>query len=266
LPGACRSLRFGPRRRLVNLCHFNSRLSTWRKQAANKHGQRVNQRIPSPRDALQHIQYDADYLLASRVMRYPPDLQSAFDKHAAHLEKCFEALAKLRDRAHGAGFTELENLVNVAQFALILQYDLRIHGSDCEATRQNWRRNLYARQIATTIFESIEDLNSLCGKALKEYLPKLAPRETLVSLRSTLKGLSSFRKQHSLKLKEIRNIASAHREHDASKQISTMEAMDMETILNLNAEYILWLNELLEMIDETAVHSYRELQKRSKGG
>ena len=59
-------------------------------------------------------------------MHYPPDLQSAFDKHAAHLGKCFEALVKYRDRAHGAGFTELEELVNVAQFALILLYDLRI--------------------------------------------------------------------------------------------------------------------------------------------
>lgn len=198
-------------------------------------------------------------------MQYSSELQSAFDQHAEHLERCFRALVEYRRRCQEAQFAELENLANLAQFVLILQYDLRIHGSDFEATNRRWRRNLYARQIATTLFESIEDLTKLCGRALTGELVDFAPQDTLEKLQSTLRGLRSFRRSHSTTLKEIREVISAHRDHNAQTQITTMKNIDIDRILDLNADYILWLNDLLSIIDDTIVHSFADLEARSNG-
>lgn len=161
-----------------------------------------------------------------------------------------------RQRCQDAHCDELEKLANLAQFVLILHYDLRIHGSDCEASQNEWRRKLYGRQIATTIFESIEDLTSLCGRILKDSLKLVAPSETLESLRITLRDLKKFRTTYSTQLKEIRNNISAHRDHDALIQISTMNTMDISMILDLNENYILWLNELMSILDQTIVASF----------
>ena len=146
----------------------------------------------------------------------------------------------LRDEARKNGLTELLQMVNTGDFISMCCADLDILIEHLCSRPSQRRASLYARVAYLIIAELLDDVPFLTGKAFQNIVGALMGEEGLREFRSITKELSRIRKTHEADVREIRNIAIAHRDHDVEAQLAIMEALDFGGVIALATELVRW--------------------------
>jgi hypothetical protein len=157
----------------------------------------------------------------------------------------FARLTTERAKFRDAGMQMEEELLNILQFSVLFNHDLRILIADIESDNESSRGRLYARFLVLIMYEAAEDLQALLGGKLRGILDTWSAPDELLSDRKTLhKRLGQFRADNDLKFGEMRNKLAAHRDHDASEQLMVLDSLDVAAVTQEGYRFITWLTDL----------------------
>jgi len=102
-----------------------------------------------------------------------------------------------------------------------------------------------------TLVECVEDTTQLLGKEFRQNLDKaITKNDYKQKLNPIVKALTEFKKKHERDLRDIRNIAAAHRDQDAARQLSTINKIDPKALQNLSLEFVELLLPFTTMMTE----------------
>ena len=118
---------------------------------------------------------------------------------------------------------ELILIADAQLFLLLQQYDIGLMLSHFNIAETEMQKIYSARLFALTVYEFNQTVPVLLGKKFRDKLEKYA-NISLTELDGITSRISDLKKNNK-HLKEIRNVAIAHREHNAIKQIELMERM-----------------------------------------
>lgn len=148
------------------------------------------------------------------------EFEKGFEKNFLTQEGTLQLLSLGVQVAADLKFESSRVIWNTACFVNVLSYDLKIIIRSMIYAQREWEKRVFARQAALLVYEAVNDLFDLLGKDLKEAVQKLSDsyffEDQLKKIRS---DLNSFKQSHFTALKEIRNVAAAHRDQDALKLV-----------------------------------------------
>jgi hypothetical protein len=176
-----------------------------------------------------------------------------------------ESISATRQKAEKIQFEHVVRLCNASQFCLICELDLSILIFDLSMADTQWRKKLYARLLAMTLVECVEDITQLFGKEFRQSLDKaITKNDYKLKLNPIVKALIEFKKKHERDLRDIRNIAAAHRDKNAAHQLSTINKIDPKTLQNLSLEFVELLLPFTTMMTEIMNDMSAEWSRVSK--
>ena len=158
------------------------------------------------------------------------------------------------------------DLSNLIQYILIIEVDLWCLLEDMVVTRSRWKKRLYARLIAITMFECFDDLNYLLGKPLRDQLMKAHLSHFETNRQKIHSQFSALNKKYKAPLKIIRNCSIGHREHSVEKQLEAIASFKPVQMYKIAYKYIILnrkaLSLLLLPIEEEMEQRYVELSNK----
>ena len=135
------------------------------------------------------------------------------------------------------GTAEALHLYEVSKFFIVYVADLTVLTRDMACHPDWWASRLYARLLAMTMLEFVEDVPQVLGKRFRESLKAVAPADVHSKRVSGItKQLSDFRKKHETLLRQIRRISAAHRDHDANLLLSVIEEININSLVKMATE------------------------------
>lgn len=176
--------------------------------------------------------------------------------------------AEARKAAEIIGIPFAVELSNLCQYIYLVSCDLDCLFEEMAVARSRWKKKLYARLVAMTIFECTNDFVFLLGKPFKEKLMKIRLANLDANRKSVHKEIVEFNKTHNVFLKRIRNSVIGHRDHNAEMQIDLIKSLKTDKLYRIGIRYFAWelklwtllisplLNELLARL--------ARLQKKAK--
>ncbi len=180
------------------------------------------------------------------------EFEKSFEKNFFTQEGTLQLLSLGVRAATDLKFESSRVIWNTACFVNVLSYDLKIIIRSMIYAQREWEKRVFARQAAVLVYESLNDLFDLLGKGLKEAVKKLADCQAFEDqLKLIRSDLNSFKQSHFNALKEIRNVAAAHRDQDALKLVQTIydiSWMDSFSIFSSFDRIIIRLGGILEVL------------------
>jgi hypothetical protein len=171
--------------------------------------------------------------------------QNQLDNERA-LTEALLATLPLRAKLEALGRVDDLAVLSVTQYAILFNFDLSCLMSDIAPARGNWRSKLFARTLATALFECVEDVPQLLGKQFRTIVsgrsaldPKL-----LGDLETLMKDFRSLKTRCQHHFAVVRHGTGAHRDLDASAQIETIKALNTETLITVSQDMMAWLTKL----------------------
>jgi hypothetical protein len=154
------------------------------------------------------------------------------------LDECIQTREKL---AH-YNVPDVVRLYDAAQFCVMYEADLTVLSRDMTCTTDWWETRLYGRLLAMTMLECAEDVPAVLGRDFRASLAAVVPEAPhLRRISDITKSLSEFRKRHEKKLRHVRTLVAAHRDHNPTLQFSVIETLDIGRLIGMAGE----LNDLL---------------------
>ena len=138
-----------------------------------------------------------------------------------------EVTRRIYDKAGNLGLENYRRIYNVSLYVLLLNYDLFSLSSDMVNAKDLRGRKFVARQMAVLLYEAVDDLPVLLGGDFRDALNAIGVEPRVFSeLNAITKQLAQFRRDHASDLNEIRNLAGAHRDHNAGAQLVLLDTID----------------------------------------
>lgn len=160
-------------------------------------------------------------------------------------------LSPMRKSCARTGRTDVVDVLNLTQFSVLWNLDLRALLEEIQSRKHGWKKKLAARYLALMIYECLEDLPELMGKRLRLALDAHPRRAELgPRARELAKELSLMKKAHGVTLKHVRSIIGAHRHLDAQEQIETLQSFKAKRIEALGYDFLRWNSRLFEFLNE----------------
>lgn len=127
---------------------------------------------------------------------------------------------------------------NIAFFMNIAAHDVSVLVFQLVTEREQWTRKLVARHVALALYETSEDLTQLLGKPIRDALRKLGLLSELdQELRQARQPLDDYWETSAPILKPIRVSSIAHREHNSVDLFETIDAINVDQILQLGLKF-----------------------------
>ena len=173
--------------------------------------------------------------------------EATFDLNHQALHKGLRSSIKERGRAEESGDRKRILLSNVEQFALLFNFDLSCLLRDMRARPNTWHTKLHARTLVLAMFECVADFMSLLGRDFRSVVKTIDSDGSLLLETNRLHTeLRSFVDRYP-RFEEIRNIATAHRDHDAAVQIHLLETLDVDEVESAGYSMVQWLTRLHDL-------------------
>jgi hypothetical protein len=155
-------------------------------------------------------------------------------------------------------------LWNAIQYCSIADLDLSILIHQLMVAETDWRRKLYARMLAMTLFECVSDIPAIMAKDFRSGITSRANKNDVwEGVESVRKDLANFGKKHKIILEEIRHIAIAHRDQRADLQLVVIKNIRVTMIWELSMEF----KRILEKFNGLMLLVFSDLKnKKAKAG
>jgi hypothetical protein len=154
------------------------------------------------------------------------------------METTIQALRKRHTSFQDNRFHALADIYNVALIILLLERELSQLTHDALFTVRAARKARVACQIAVVLYEASEDLPHILGGDFRKLVTSaLFSTDEQHAFAAALKILSQFKKRHGVRLREVRNLVGAHRDHDAAKQLALLDDLSVHEFLRISVEF-----------------------------
>lgn len=155
-------------------------------------------------------------------------------------------------------------LWNAIQYCSIADLDLSILIHQLMVAETDWRRKLYARMLAMTLFECVSDIPAIMAKDFRSGITSRANKNDVwEGVESVRKDLANFGKKHKIILEEIRHIAIAHRDQRADLQLVVIKNIRVTMVWELSMEF----KTILEKFNGLMLLVFSDLKnKKAKAG
>ena len=151
---------------------------------------------------------------------------------------------------------------NTAGYLNITGYDLKIIGRELFFSTNEWQKRYFSRQACLLIYELTNDIPSLLGRNFRSELNKLSDASTLaMELNSITKSISDYKKDNNERLKNIRNFSVAHRDKDIFEQLSVIESIQWNEVIEYVTKFDDIMNDLGQFLQRVVKKSVSELDK-----
>ena len=154
------------------------------------------------------------------------DLLRTFETNFHNQEEALSII--ISAKKHAEKHSMISNVIfwNAAGFISMSSFDLKIIVKEMNFSTNEWAKRYFARQACQLIYELTNDLFEILNKDFEKEIAKLTNNETIkTSLKNIRRELNQFKEIYFTKLKEIRNVASAHRDKDIFLQLEIIESI-----------------------------------------
>ena len=130
-------------------------------------------------------------------MKISKELIISFENQQRAIERNLKSCEAARHEAEKRNLEDIIFIININQFVMLFNYDLSILGYGLLAIEDGWRRKLYARLLALTVVEFLEDIGELLGKNFRSKVAAIDDNSASIDkLNSILKQLNQIRTRH----------------------------------------------------------------------
>jgi hypothetical protein len=179
------------------------------------------------------------------------EINKIFKKKADYYEEVIEAFQVFRSGAYGTNLELLKWLDDFCLFTIFSLYDLWILQCDYEKSTKKYQQNYYARQTALLCFELLSDVPQILNENFQKLLlEKISNKDINERAKLIRKKLNQMRNEKESELKNIRDLVAAHRDHDISRQIETINSMDNKKIIQFAFDYMKLIEELGSLFND----------------
>ena len=183
-----------------------------------------------------------DLLLALRQFLIPRPLERC-------TRKCIGKCEELKAVASQLKSPDLVTLSNLSQFIAICSLDISILARHVLFPTRSWKRTLHARHLALALYELSEDMPQLLGKSLRDILSRGSNSEQdLRGLDVCSSNLSKLLGQHKDSLHDVRIITAAHRDHNGTVLLKTIDGLDVDKMRKLAHGSMHWCADTLNYL------------------
>ena len=190
------------------------------------------------------------------------DLNKNFKKSFNEQEELIKVFVKSINHCDFNSFSDDKVIWNAAGYVNLISLDLKHFERDLAFADDEWGKRIYGRMISMLIYESMSDLLELLGKDFRAILKKLFISEELnIELNGISKILNDYKSKNLERLRDIRNVATAHRDKDIMEQINMIESIGWIELIELGTLYDKILNRLGQFLQKVINISVIELKK-----
>lgn len=190
------------------------------------------------------------------------DLNKTFKKSFNEQEEIINVFVKSINHCNFNGYSNDKVIWNAAGYVNLISLDLKHFSRDLAFADDEWGKRIYGRMISMLIYESMNDLLELLGKDFRVIIKKLSKSEELnLELKAISKKLNEYKLKNFERLRDIRNVVTAHRDKDILEQINMIKSIGWIEIVELCATYDKILYELGRFLQKVINISVIELKK-----
>jgi hypothetical protein len=187
-------------------------------------------------------------------------VNAAIISNKASVEATMHAYRTTKEHGGALG----ESLYHIGMAVNVVQADFAILLERYLLSSRDYEKKLYARILAVTIIEFLDDVNNLLGKDLVQELEKLGFKKYVPKLKEINKNLSAFKKSHGKLLREIRNTAMAHKAKSAEVLYKSVYLLDHQSICEVAIRVYAISNQFNFLSVDISNHFSNEYRRLSK--
>lgn len=204
----------------------------------------------------------SDIDLESRIEAGKKDLEEKFKTNFETQEQTLSVIIKAVNYSKHNNLASNKLIWNTAGYLNITGYDLKIIGRELFFSTNEWQKRYFSRQACLLIYELTNDIPSLLGRNFRSELNKLSDASTLaMELNSITKSISDYKKDNNERLKNIRNFSVAHRDKDIFEQLSVIESIQWNEVIEYVTKFDDIMNDLGQFLQRVVQKSVSELDK-----
>lgn len=187
------------------------------------------------------------YGALQKLKRWAAD-EEFFRDHYPALAEAAVSISAAHERYKRASLVNIAVVSNAALFSVLFTIDIRCLMHEIEVRRGTWFAKLHSRHLVLTLYEALEDLQHILGKDFRAVVAQWDKSGDLEKdLRKVLRDLATLYDRERAFLKEIRLAVVGHRDHEASEQMRVLKGIDVERVLRVGYETVVWLNDFLRL-------------------
>ncbi len=190
------------------------------------------------------------------------DVSEFYEDRFKLKEQTLSTLTKTIISLNDSAPKEFKVVFNIAAFVNVISYDILVICRDILIAESKWQKKHYSRQAVLVIYETINDLFEILGKDFKSLTMKIQNMDFQLDIKEFRSKLNQFKENHFSQLQTIRNASTAHREHDAVKQLTSILTIDEDSILEITFEFEGILHDLEKILQEF----FKEIKKDIENG
>jgi len=203
-----------------------------------------------------------DIVFLDNVNKNKRNLQSSFDKTFSQQEKTLEIFMLSIQHCDLNGFDKDRVIWNAAAFIQILSLDLKTLTSELLFAKGYWKQRLHGRTLCLIIHEALDDLFQLLGTDFKPTIKNLSICDSVeLDLKEIRSDLNIFKSQNLSTLKNIRNVAIAHRDKNVKEQVDVVTNISVGQVFGYVSSFDKILNRLGGILKRVIDASIVELKK-----
>ena len=122
-----------------------------------------------------------------------------------------------------------------------------------DAANSDRDRRFVARQMAVMLYEGTQDVPVLIGKEFRGMMKRLEFADNRTNEVNQIRNkLAGFKRVHSERLKELRNVMAAHRDRDVTLQLRLLGGLDKFEVYKTAVEFYTIVGELAPVLTNIA--------------
>jgi hypothetical protein len=175
------------------------------------------------------------------------ELVVEIDKNINSSQQSIDDLSKILSDFKKHKYTKHDSFFNLCIFSDIIDIDLTILLEKFRLANRIQEKKLYARVIAVTIVDYLDNIGVLIGRDCLNELKANNMIEFLDDFKSIHKKFSAFKKDNERVLRDIRNNTIAHKSKDALKLNTYINNLNAEDIYDFGLELKTYAKEFIDL-------------------
>jgi hypothetical protein len=188
----------------------------------------------------------------------------ATDENINYSQHSIDEISKILIDFKKHKYTKHDSFLNLCVFSDIIAIDLTLLLERVRLAKRIQEKKLYARVIALTIVDYLDNIGVLIGRDCLLELKNNNMTEFIEEFKSINKKFSNFKKDNDGVLREIRNNTIAHKSKNALKLNDHINKIDFEEIHDFGLELKEYSREFVELSSKVLTYIVEYMKEGRK--
>lgn len=183
----------------------------------------------------------------SELEKAKEELVGAIDENINSSQQSIDDMSEILANFKKHKYSKHDSFFNICIFSDIIFIDLTILLEKVRLASREQEKKLYARVIALTIVDFLDNISVLIGRDCLLELKNNNMTEFLDEFKSIHKKFSIFKKDNEKTLRDISNNAIAHKSKDSLKLNSFINNINVDEVYNFGLELKIHSKEFIDL-------------------